>query len=110
MHVKTCAAALVAGLVLVGVVAPIVPASAANVSVAVDIGPRRGPPPLRVEHRPVRPHPGWAWRRGYWAWRDGNYVWVDGVWAAPPRAGGAWVPGHWSHRHGRWVWIEGHWR
>ena len=110
MLLKSTVLALTASLAIVGSTAPIVPAQAANVTIGVDVGPGRAPPPLRYERRPPRPHPGWAWRGGYWAWRGGDYVWVDGGWVEPPRRGGAWVPGHWAHRHHQWVWIEGHWR
>jgi len=90
----------------------IVPAQPANAAVAVGVvvGPRRGPPPLRHEVRPARPHRGWYWQPGYWAWRDNDYVWVGGAWVEPPRRGAVWVGGHWVHRHHQWVWVEGHWR
>ncbi len=110
MRLRTSAAALAASLVMVGALAPIVPAQAARVTVGVEIGPNRAPPRVRYERRPPRPHPGWVWRGGYWAWRGNDYVWVGGYWIQPPRRGAHWVPGHWAHRHHHWVWIEGHWR
>ena len=91
-----------ATLLIAGAVA----AAPAQAQVYVHIGPPR---PL-YEVRPVRPHPGWAWRAGYHRWDGYRYVWVPGAYVMPPRPGVYWVPGHWRNTPRGWIWIEGHWR
>lgn len=71
---------------------------------------RAAPPPMRVERRPPRPGPRYAWIDGYYRWDGRAYVWVPGYWTVPPRPRAVWVPGRWvRHRRG-WVYVEGRWR
>lgn len=79
-------------------------ASALPASAAVFV--RIGPPPVRVEHVPPPPAPGYAWTGGYWRWDGVRYVWVPGHYV---RHIGHWVPAHWVHRPGGWIRVEGHW-
>jgi hypothetical protein len=69
-----------------------------------------GPPPVIVEHRGPRPHPGWVWVSGYHRWDGHAHVWVPGEWIEPPHPHAVWVDGRWHHEHGGWYWEEGHWR
>ncbi len=78
-------------------------ASAAGISVGINIGP---PPPLRVERvRPVAPGPGYSWVQGYWYPVDGRYRWHDGYWTRPPYEGAVWV----GPRHDGHQFFDGHW-
>jgi hypothetical protein len=69
-----------------------------------------GPPPVIVEHRGPRPHPGWVWVSGYHRWDGHAHVWVPGHWVEPVHPGAVWVDGRWHHERGGWYWEEGHWR
>ncbi|HZQ50952.1 MAG TPA: YXWGXW repeat-containing protein [Bryobacteraceae bacterium] len=81
-------------------------AGSANAQVYVRIA----PPPVVIEHPPVRPGPNFIWIRGFYRWDGARYVWVPGHWVVPPRRHTVWVDGHWVHRRGGWFWVEGHWR
>jgi len=71
---------------------------------------RTGPPPARVEVRPVAPYPEAAWIDGHWDYRGGNWVWLQGYWERRPYPGAVWVPGHWRETPEGWKWVPGHWR
>jgi hypothetical protein len=94
---KYLGVALIAGLPLIGDIAP-----AAAQAFA--------PPPLRVEPVPPPSHRGWVWVPGRWQWNGVQYIWSPGHYMRPPRARAAWVPGHWVLVRGQYVWREGHWR
>ncbi len=107
-HLTSCAA-VAAALVIAAPDMIAAPAHAA-VGFDIEIGPDRPPPRLRVERRPPRPRPDWAWRAGRWDFRNGEYIWIDGEWVAPPSRRAVWEPGHWEVRRRRYFWVEGHWR
>ena len=81
-------------------------ASAAAAQVFVPMG----PPPVRRQAIPRRPHPGWVWQPGFQRWDGRSYIWMPGVWMAPPRRGAIWVPGRWRSTRRGWVWAPGRWR
>jgi hypothetical protein len=82
----------------------------ASSQVAVGVGIRIGPPPLRYERVVARPFAHAIWIRGHWEWspRFDRYVWVRGNWVAG-RQGFTWVDGRWNHEAHGWVWREGYW-
>ena len=74
-----------------------------------------GPPPMRVEVRPVAPGADYVWTPGYYGWRGGRYEWTAGAWARPPRVGVGWVEpryvnigGHYTFQPGRWDYAPEH--
>ena len=100
-------AILLAGLVLVGLVAmpdPVI----ADVKVRVYVPVPPPPPPAEVVGvAPSRRH---VWIPGYHRWDGTAHVWVPGHWVLRPRARAHWVAGQWARHHRGYYWIEGHWR
>lgn len=101
-----CAMAVLLILLVAAVVVAPTPSSAAQLSVAIRIG----PPPLPVYAQPVCPGPGYIWTPGYWAYDpvDG-YYWVPGTWALAPAPGLLWTPGYWGWGGGGFIWHAGYW-
>jgi hypothetical protein len=66
------------------------------------------PPQRRVEVKPARPGPEYAWQPGRWVWRSGRHVWIAGHWTKA-KGGRRWIPGHWRHTPRGWVWQSGRW-
>lgn len=93
---------LAAGLAASSVAYPL--AGAARVDVDVEIA----PPPVVIEHAPVRQ--GYIYAPGYWDWDDVHHrhVWKKGEYMAE-RRGEHWVQHKWSERNGRYHFNEGHW-
>jgi hypothetical protein len=69
-------------LVLAGIVATALGASAlpAGASVAVSVGVGIAPPPAPIYEVVPAPRYGWGWVPGYWAWGGHQHVWVQGHW------------------------------
>ena len=79
-------------------------------SQAAEVFVQVGPPAPIVEHRVVRPGPGYVWIGGYHRWEGHAYAWVPGRWERPPRPHAVWVAPRWEHRHGGYYFHEGRWR
>jgi hypothetical protein len=97
----------------VGVGAPVAPGVTVGVAIgtpATEVIVSEPPPPLRVEHRPRPPGPGYIWISGYWAIRDRRQVWIAGHWEFPPRGRTVWIEPRWERRGGNYVFVEGYWR
>ena len=104
MTIKRAFASLLAGSVLLGLLA--VPATAAPVRVYVNVP----PPPVRVEVRGPAPSRHHVWIGGFHRWDGRAYSWVPGRWEARPRAHAVWARGHWVKQRRGWYWVDGHWR
>jgi len=83
---------LVAGLLAIGLAAPLALATPASAAPRHDdamrgnhqvdaFHDRNHRPPMRTEHRPAMPRHGhYRWRDGSWAWRNGAWTWAPGLW------------------------------
>ena len=91
-------AALLAGFLLIGA-----SVCAAQVTVAVQIGPPPQPRVVRV--LPPRPAAEFVWVEGYWYPVGHKYKWHEGYWTRPPYEGARWVTPRYDGR----VFIEGYW-
>jgi hypothetical protein len=80
-----------------------VPATRAQISIGVSIGP---PPPARVVLvQPERPDPEFVWIEGYWYPVGRHYKWHEGYWTRPPYEGARWVGPH----HDGQLYFAGYW-
>ena len=68
-----------------------------------------GPPPMRVEVRPVAPGADFVWTPGSYAWRGGRYEWNTGTWVRPPRVGVTWIEPRYVNTGGHYVMQPGRW-
>src|SRR5580698_6865071 len=95
----------VIALTLVGLAMP--PASAAQIGIAIRIG----PPALPVCEQPVCPGDGYLWTPGYWAYDYdvSDYYWVPGTWVLAPEVGFLWTPGWWGWGGDAFLFHEGYW-
>lgn len=85
------------------------PASAAQISIGIRIGPP--PPPRVVRLVPASPGPEFMWVGGYWyavgnhwKWHDGYYTrapYVGAHWVVPRYEGGQFYQGYWEGSRGR---------
>ena len=80
-----------------------VPASAAQVSFGIRIGPP--PAPRVVRTLPPRPGPDFIWVDGYWYPVGNHYRWHAGYWTRPPYPGAHWV----GPRHEGGEFYNGYW-
>jgi hypothetical protein len=94
----TRATLLIAVMLLAGV-----PASRAQVSIGIRIGPP--PPPRVVRVLPPSPGPEFVWIAGYWYPVGRRYRWHEGYWTRPPYQGARWVGPH----HDGEQFFEGYW-
>jgi hypothetical protein len=76
--------ALLSAMLLLGA-----PASFAQVSLGIRIGPPPRPRVIRVQ--PARPGPEYFWVDGYWYPVGRHYQWHEGYWTRPPYEGAHWV-------------------
>jgi len=85
------------------------PASGAQISIGIRIGP---PPPPRVIHVvPVSPGPEFVWVTGYWFAEGSRWRWHEGYYTRAPYGGAHWVvpryeggqfyAGYWEGSRGR---------
>ena len=83
------------------------PASFAQISVAITIG----PPPLPVYEQPLCPGDGYLWTPGYWAYdyNVAEYYWVPGTWVRAPQPGYLWTPAYWAWNGAGFVFYDGYW-
>lgn len=85
------------------------PASGAQISIGIRIGPP--PPPRVVRLVPVSPGPDFIWVGGYWyaegphwRWHEGYYTrapYVGARWITPRYEGGQFYQGYWEGPRGR---------
>ncbi len=86
-------------------------ASAADVSVNVQLDVAPPPPRHEVVVESTRPGPDYVWIDGFWDGSPGHYVWTAGHWDRPPRRGVRWVAPHWERDHdGHYHIVRGVWR
>ncbi len=98
---------LFAGIVLTLVVLTLPAPSAAQIGIAIRIG----PPGLPVYAQPLCPGDGYLWTPGYWAYDYdiNDYYWVPGTWVLAPEVGFLWTPGWWGWGGGAFLFHEGYW-
>ena len=78
--------------------------AAAQISLAIRIGPPPAPRVVRVV--PASPGPSFVWVQGYWYPVDNHYAWHNGYWMRPPDEGAYWVqPRYESQRY-----YSGYWK
>jgi hypothetical protein len=85
------------------------PASGAQISIGIRIGPP--PPPRVVRVVPVSPGPEFFWVAGYWYPVGNHWKWHDGYYTRTPYGGARWVvpryeggqfyQGYWEGNRGR---------
>jgi hypothetical protein len=95
-------------IVLAGLVAATLGASALPVFARTDIIVNVAPPPARYEVVPA-PRVGHAWVPGYWEWRGRRHFWVNGHWVRH-RPGYVYDQARWVERDGRWLYVAPNWR
>lgn len=79
------------------------PASSAQISIGINIGPP--PPPRVLAVVPASPGPDFVWIGGYWYPDGKHYRWHQGYWTRPPYAGAHWV----GPRHEGGQYFVGYW-
>ena len=98
--------ALIPALLLLAMLAPPAPSSAA-VSLGISVG--FAPPELPVYDQPPVPGPGYVWTPGYWAYGPNGYYWVPGTWVLPPSVGLYWTPSWWDWNGSVYLFHAGYW-
>ncbi len=94
-------------LILTGLVAATLAASALPAAARTDIIVNVAPPPVRYEIAPG-PRVGHAWVPGYWVWRGHRHHWVAGHWVRH-RPGYVYAPARWVEHGGRWHYYRPVW-
>lgn len=86
-----------------------------SAQVHADLGPlhiriaTEGPPPIRVERRPVSPGRDYVWIGGYWDRRDDRWEWIGGRWDRPADRHYSWVRARYAREGKAWRYEPGHW-
>jgi len=101
--------ALIAALVLTGMIGATTAPSSAQVFLSLGINIGSPPPYIPTYYQPPVPGPNYIWQPGYWAWGPYGYYWAPGTWVVAPYTGYLWTPGYWGYNGGFFQWNSGYW-